>query len=100
MLYMGAGNTLHYPNGAMTIGAFRAYFRLVGGITAGDLSSAQGAKIVLNFDDEEATAIENLNPAHASEGDGSWFTLDGRRINGKPSQSGIYINNGKKVVIK
>ena len=100
MLYMGAGNTLYYPNGEMTIGAFRAYFRLVGGITAGDLSSDQGARIVLNFDDEEATAIENLNPAHASEGEGSWFTLDGRRINSKPSQSGIYINNGKKVVIK
>ena len=100
MLYMGAGNTLYYPNGEMTIGAFRAYFRLANGITAGDLSSAQGAMIVLNFDGEETTGIENLNPAHASESEGSWFTLDGRRINGKPSQRGIYINNGKKVVIK
>ncbi|MBQ9163646.1 MAG: hypothetical protein IJ163_02600 [Bacteroidaceae bacterium] len=100
MLYMGAGNTLYYPNGEMAIGAFRAYFRLNEGITGGDLTSARGAKIVLNFDDEEATAIENLNPAHASEGEGSWFTLDGRRINGKPSQRGIYINNGKRIVIK
>ena len=30
----------------------------------------------------------------------SWYTLDGIRLNGKPVQSGIYINNGKKVSIK
>ncbi len=29
-----------------------------------------------------------------------WYTLDGIRLNGKPVQSGIYINNGKKVSIK
>ena len=29
-----------------------------------------------------------------------WYTLDGRRLAGKPSQRGIYINKGKKVVIK
>ena len=29
-----------------------------------------------------------------------WFTLDGRKLNGKPAQSGLYIFNGKKVVIK
>ena len=30
----------------------------------------------------------------------SWFTLDGCRLNGQPSQSGIYIKDGRKVVIK
>ena len=30
----------------------------------------------------------------------SWYTLDGVRLNGKPVQSGIYINNGKQVSIK
>lgn len=29
-----------------------------------------------------------------------WYTLDGVRLDGKPSAKGIYINNGKKVVIK
>jgi len=29
-----------------------------------------------------------------------WFTLDGRRLQGQPTQKGVYINNGKKVVIK
>jgi hypothetical protein len=30
----------------------------------------------------------------------AWYSLDGRRMVGKPSVKGIYVNNGKKVVIK
>lgn len=29
-----------------------------------------------------------------------WYTLNGVRLNGKPTKKGIYINNGKKIVIK
>jgi hypothetical protein len=29
-----------------------------------------------------------------------WYTLDGVRLDGKPSKSGLYINNGKKIVIR
>ena len=29
-----------------------------------------------------------------------WFSLDGTRLNGKPSQPGIYVNGKKKVVVK
>ena len=31
---------------------------------------------------------------------GSWYDLSGRKFNGKPTTKGIYIINGKKVVIK
>ncbi len=31
---------------------------------------------------------------------GKWYSLDGRRINGKPMQKGIYIFNGRKIVVK
>ena len=30
----------------------------------------------------------------------NWFTLDGRKLNGQPTERGIYIVNGKKVVVK
>lgn len=30
----------------------------------------------------------------------AWFTLDGRRLKGRPTQKGIYITNGKKIIIK
>ena len=29
-----------------------------------------------------------------------WYTLSGTRLNGKPATKGLYINNGRKVVIK
>ena len=32
--------------------------------------------------------------------DERWYTLDGRRLNGKPSQKGMYIMNGQKVIVK
>ena len=37
-----------------------------------------------------------------SEGDAAdeWFTLTGAKLNGKPSQRGVYIHNGKKVTVK
>ncbi|MBR2239567.1 MAG: S8 family serine peptidase, partial [Prevotella sp.] len=44
----------------------------------------------------------SLIPDHSPKGEGSnyWYMLDGRHIDGQPSQKGIYINNGKKVIIK
>lgn len=30
----------------------------------------------------------------------AWYSLDGRRLSGEPSVKGVYINNGRKVVIK
>lgn len=35
-----------------------------------------------------------------SQGKGAWYTLDGAVLQGKPTQPGIYINNGVKVAIK
>ena len=29
-----------------------------------------------------------------------WYTLDSRKLDGKPTKPGLYIVNGKKVVIK
>lgn len=34
------------------------------------------------------------------DGDDVWFGLDGSRLEGRPAEKGIYINNGRKVIIK
>jgi len=102
LLYLGDGNNLYYPNAAMTIGAFRCYFKL-NGLTAG--SSAGVRQFVLNFGDGNGSAgdparihgIEADEDARAPQG---WYTLDGRRLSGKPTASGIYMYNGRKTVIK
>lgn len=36
----------------------------------------------------------------AAGADGQWFDLSGRRLNGQPSKKGIFIQNGKKMIVK
>jgi hypothetical protein len=35
-----------------------------------------------------------------SKKDDVWYTTDGRKLQGKPSEKGVYINNGQKIVIR
>ena len=44
------------------------------------------------------TAIESVNRIESSDTD-RWYDMQGRRIE-RPTKTGIYLNNGKKVVIK
>lgn len=104
VLYLGADNKLYYPSSAVTIGSCRAYFDLKGDLTAGEPVSTEGQNIksfVLNFG-EESTGIEEVNGYGLGvNGYGAgWCTLDGRRLGSKPSSSGIYIFEGRKVLIK
>jgi hypothetical protein len=48
---------------------------------------------------EKPTAIDN-GQLIIDNYDGAWFTLDGRRLQDKPTQKGLYIRNGKKVIVK
>ena len=48
-----------------------------------------------NFYAADFTSLSSMG-----EGSADWYTLDGRRLSGKPAQKGIYINSGKKVVNK
>ena len=65
-----------------------------------DNSQAPARSLTMVFD--EASGIESLTPDAAPKPQAAdhWFTLDGRRLQAKPTAPGIYINNGKKVVIK
>ena len=47
--------------------------------------------------DDDATTIDAL--FSEEDGEDQWFDLQGRKIN-KPTKAGLYIRNGKKVVIK
>ena len=46
---------------------------------------------------KEATRIENLTTASIQE-EGTWYTLDGRRV--ETPVKGVYVKNGRKVVVK
>jgi len=99
VLFLGTDNKLYYPQSGATIGAFRGMFQL-NGITAGDpkAPNAGVSSFVLNFGDGEQTDIKVIVNEKSSNCDSDWYTLDGRKLSGKPMVKGIYINNGKKVV--
>lgn len=46
------------------------------------------------------TGIENLENVTVTVGDGHYYNLNGVRVNGIPTQKGIYIRNGKKIVVR
>jgi hypothetical protein len=104
ILFMGAANTVYYPTAAMNINAFRAYFQLQGDYVCGNPSQGANAinKFVLNFEESETTGIKTTNDTNNTnfKNDNTWYSIDGRRLNGKPTVKGVYINNGKKIVIK
>ena len=93
-LYLGSGNKLYWPSKAMSINAFRAYFQL----NSDQASSARA--FVLNFDGGEQTGITTTDFKDFTNSADVWYDLSGRKLSGKPTTKGLYINNGKKVVIK
>lgn len=57
-----------------------------------------GANLKLVFEGEAATGIEKVT-TDADNEDNTWYNLQGIKYNSKP-QKGIYIRNGKKVVVQ
>ena len=49
--------------------------------------------------DENLSGIEAI--AHdEQQTEGVWYTVDGRKLSGQPTKAGIYVRNGRKLVIK
>ena len=74
----------YHANGN-TVASNRAYLQ----------TTTASARILLDFDDVDVTAIENVE---VQKVDGQYFNLAGQRV-ANPTK-GLYIVNGKKVVIK
>ena len=51
----------------------------------------------LHFMPDAVTAIDGISEQPAAN---VWYGIDGQRIEGQPTHKGIYITNGRKVVIK
>jgi hypothetical protein len=72
---------------------------LPAGIAFLPAQGANGARTLGIFVAEsDPTAIE-MPTVEAGE-TGTWYTIDGKKLAGKPTQKGLYICNGRKVVIK
>ena len=51
---------------------------------------------------DDATGIEELRIKNSEFGDaeGVWYSLDGCRLDAKPTKKGVYVKDGRKIVIK
>lgn len=65
-------------------------------------SSAPDELLIITADDYKkgSSGIEDVRVADKVNTQEIWYTLDGRRLQSKPTTKGLYIVNGKKVIVK
>ena len=79
--------TLHVPAGSIEDYRNDQYWSVFGSIVA------------LTEEDPKPTGIDNVR-SKQSDVRGGYFDLNGRRLADEPTQKGVYIHNGKKVIVK
>ena len=82
-----------YPAKAGTIPAYKAYLQ----IPTASLPASAPARLYVVFEDGETTSITPVRNNQKTSDE--WYTLGGQRST-KPTERGIYIHEGKKVIIK
>ena len=85
--YAFNGKAFVFVKNAIEVGPNKAWL---------SVSNSNARAINLVFD--ETTKIANTNITNLTNGD--WYDLNGRKLNGMPTKKGIYVKNGKKVVVK
>ena len=79
---------------ALDVPAFQAYFYP-------SSHNLQSDALAISFvDNDKATDIQSVGAEQVTVDDNNWYTLQGVKLDGKPTEKGIYIYNGKKVAIK
>lgn len=104
-----AGEFVHAKPGA-SVPSLRCYLKYkdgqqftgagARGMTRADEDLPQTITVRFIGANGEVTAIGTLNTQTGEIVTDGWYTLSGTRLSGKPSKRGIYINNGRKIVIK
>ena len=63
------------------------------------MGSNAGARIIIEEPDGTTSIMDvrSFNEDMTAEG---WYTIEGKKLNAAPTQKGVYIQNGQKVVIK
>lgn len=99
------GSFVHLVSGA-SAAPFRAYLKYTGTDDdwrrAASSSATLPSSIIVRIvgSNGEVTKIGTLDTHTGELSFDGWYTLTGRKLSDKPTQKGIYINNGKKIVVK
>ena len=92
ILILNTSGTLVHPSTVGDMKGFRGYFVMN--------EAASAREFVMNFGEGETTGIQPIRMENGTTPAEGTYDLSGRRIQGQPTQKGVYIQNGKKVVIK
>ena len=91
--YVCNGKEFIKVRGAGTLAANKAYLKVTGNAPA-------SIPFRRSIDGGEGTTGIDASLVNSEEVNSVWYDLNGRRLQGKPSQKGVYIKNGKKIVVK
>jgi hypothetical protein len=69
------------------------------GSESNDNGMPNSISVILVSADGETTELKTTDFTDFTDS-GAWYTLDGRKLNCKPTKAGLYIHNGNKVIIK
>ena len=86
--YAFNGKQFVWVKTALAVGQYKAWLEVPTGVNAR----------VINLVFGDATKITTTNYTNFTNGD--WYDLNGRKLNAIPTKKGVYIMNGKKVVVK
>lgn len=105
------GSTVTAGNNAYTlaaVGGVMGFYKFTGAALDPNKAHLEtptgaGARSFIGFGEDGTTSlrvVKNEEVKSEKFDAGAWYSLDGRRLNGQPTQKGVYVNNGRKVVIK
>lgn len=86
-------NQLWYSKGSTKTKAFRGYFRF-GSVVLDAYNTPNAARVTMNFDNETTGISNRLTDSESN----IFYNLQGQRVDAPAG--GIFIRNGKKVIIK
>lgn len=78
------------------IPANRAYLKLPSSL----VGDTQTVKLWWGNEEPSPVATNISEASQEKVQNNDWFSLDGRKLNGRPTEKGIYIHNGRKVIVK
>jgi hypothetical protein len=94
IVFLGSDNRLGYSDAPRQLRAFHGYFHFdtVAGaraMTRAVINHGDGTTSVITPKDGRPVTVDEF-----------WYDLLGRRLDGQPTEKGLYIHKGKKIIVK
>ena len=97
---LGTGMIGFWPYRGTTVAAHRCYIAKEDVDAIYESVGSRGMAFHFDTETDVTSAPSIVVKEKRTTGNDAWYTISGMRLQNKPTQPGLYINNGKKVYIK